>query len=129
MTTQTVDDAQTPDRGLFEDLAEPGAADVQRAQARANERSRGAPRVLEPNRRQVELRACALDSLLGEEHRARLVWGYVERQDLSALYEAIKARGAVAVSTVTYLDVVGCWIDQATRWAVKDLPQRPMALP
>ena len=50
--------------------------------------------MLEPDRRQVELRACDLESLLSEEHRARLVWGYVERQDLSALFDAIKARGA-----------------------------------
>ena len=50
--------------------------------------------MLEPDRRQVELRACDLESLLGEEHRARLVSVYVERQDLSALFDAIKARGA-----------------------------------
>jgi len=31
---------------------------------------------------------------LPEDHRARLVWGYVERQDLSVLFDAIKARGA-----------------------------------
>ena len=48
----------------------------------------------QPNRLQIELRASDLESLLGEDHHARLVWGYVERQDLSALFEAIKARGA-----------------------------------
>ena len=50
-----------------------------------------APRVLMPNRIQVELRASDLESLLSEEHTARLVWGFVERQDLSALYASIKA--------------------------------------
>lgn len=50
--------------------------------------------MLEPNRSQVELRAVDLESLLGPDHQARLVWGYVERQDLSALYGAIKARGS-----------------------------------
>ena len=94
MTTQAADDTQTSDRGLFEDLASPSEAELQRSQARASERSQGSPRVLEPDRRQVELRACDLESLLSEEHRARLVWGYVERQDLSALFDAIKARGA-----------------------------------
>lgn len=54
----------------------------------------GSARVLEPNRSQVELRAVDLESLLEPDHRARLVWGYVERQDLSALYGAIKARGS-----------------------------------
>jgi len=57
---------------------------------------KGAARVLLPNRKQMEFRASDLDSVLPEGHRARLVWGYVERQDLSAIYEPIKAReGAV----------------------------------
>jgi len=49
-------------------------------------------RVLMPNRRQMEFRPSDLESLLAEGHRARIVWGYVERQDLSALYESIKSR-------------------------------------
>lgn len=48
-------------------------------------------RVLMPNRLQMELRPSDLESLLPEGHRARIVWGYVERQDLSAMYEPIKA--------------------------------------
>jgi transposase len=80
---------------LFEDLP---ACDEQQlaaaARARAASKRQGAPRVLEPNRAQIELRASDLESLLAEDHRARLVWGYVERQDLSALFDAIKARGA-----------------------------------
>jgi len=86
--------AMNQDEGLFEDLPGPSAADVQQTQARAGTRSHAAPRILEPNRKQIELRASDLESLLPEDHRARLVWGYVERQDLGALYEAIKARGA-----------------------------------
>lgn len=81
---------------LFEDLLE--APDEQAvaaaAQARASSKRVGTPRVLEPNRAQIELRASDLESLLSQDHRARLVWGYVERQDLSALFDAIKARGA-----------------------------------
>ena len=42
------------------------------------------------------MRASDLESLLPEDHRARLVWGYVVRQDLSRLIEAIKARGSNA---------------------------------
>ena len=83
--------------GLFEDLGQPSAADMQAAaRVQASARSQGAMRVLEPNRQQVELRASNLESLLPEDHRARLVWGYVVRQDLSALFAAIKARGSVA---------------------------------
>jgi transposase len=51
---------------------------------------------LQPNRTQIELRASDLESLLPQEHRARLVWGYVVHQDLSKLVEAIKARGSNA---------------------------------
>lgn len=47
-------------------------------------------------RNQIELRASDLESLLAEDHRARLVWGYVERQELGRPNEAIKARGSNA---------------------------------
>ena len=47
-------------------------------------------RVLMPNRRQIELRPSDLESLLPEGHRARMVWGYVERQELSGLYAGVK---------------------------------------
>ena len=95
MTKKTEPGEVRQDAGLFEELAQPSEAQVQQARAQAaSKRSQAAPRLLEPNRAQVELRASDLESLLGEDHRARLVWGYVERQDLSALYDAIKARGA-----------------------------------
>lgn len=81
--------------GMFEDLAVVDEREVKAAkQARAAARRQGAARLLQPNRLQVELRASDLESLLGEDHRARLVWGYVERQDLSRLTERIKARGS-----------------------------------
>lgn len=54
-------------------------------------RARGAPRVLQPNRAKIEWRRCDLESLLPQGHRARIVWAYVERSDLSALYADIKA--------------------------------------
>jgi transposase len=81
--------------GLFADLpmVDEGVATAA-AQARAASKRQGVPRIQEPNRKQIELRASDLESLLPEDHRARLVWGYVERQDLRALFDAIKARGA-----------------------------------
>jgi transposase len=83
--------------GLFEDLVAVSEQQIKAAgQARAVARRQGAPRLLQPNRKQIELRASDLESLLGEDHRARLVWGYVERQELSRLIEAIKARGSNA---------------------------------
>jgi transposase len=97
MTTHTDRDTGPAKAGLFEDMPEPSQAQVQRAQAEAaRKRGQGSPRLLEANRLQIELRASDLESLLPEDHRARLVWGYVVRQDLSPLIEAIKARGSNA---------------------------------
>src|SRR2546427_13103783 len=97
MTTPTDRDTQPAEAGLFEDLPGPSQAQVQQAQAKAaSKQRRGAPRLLEPNRLQVELRASDLESLLSEDHRARLVWGYVVHQDLSKLLDALKARGSNA---------------------------------
>ena len=84
-------------QGLFGELPVPSAGEAQQAQAKAlAERRAGPARIQQPNRWQVELRALDLDSLVSQDHRARLVWGYVERQDLSSLIEAIKARGSNA---------------------------------
>ncbi len=97
MTKPTDHEDGTANLGLFEDLVQPSAEQVQQAQAKAaSMRAHGSPRLLQPNRLQVELRASDLESLLPEDHRARLVWGYVVRQDLSKLVEAVKARGANA---------------------------------
>jgi transposase len=52
---------------------------------------RGAPRVQRPDRAQLELRATDLDGLLPVDHRARLVWAFVEGLDLGPLYERIRA--------------------------------------
>lgn len=97
MTTPTDRDTEPAEAGLFEDLAQPSAAQMQQAQAKAaSKRAQGAPRLLQPNRSQIELRASDLESLLAQDHRARLVWGYVMHQDLSRLLDALKARGSNA---------------------------------
>jgi transposase len=82
---------------LFEDLEPVDSQAVAAGKQARADALRGQPaRLLQPNRKQIELRASDLESLLGEDHRARLVWGYVERQDLSGLIEGIKARGSNA---------------------------------
>lgn len=68
--------------GLFDDLPEQLAP-------RAPE---GAVRLRRPVRDQLELRSVDLESLLPAGHRARIIWAYVEKLDLSGLYEGIKAR-------------------------------------
>jgi transposase len=52
---------------------------------------RAAARVQHPVRNQVEMIMSALDELLPEDHQARVVWAFVEQQDLSALYTLIRA--------------------------------------
>ena len=54
---------------------------------------RGAPRLREPRRDQIALRAVDIESLVGEDHPVRLIWSYVEELDLSELENRIKARG------------------------------------
>lgn len=53
----------------------------------------GSPRLREPERDQIALRAVDIESLIGEDHPARLIWSYVEELDLSELENRIKARG------------------------------------
>jgi transposase len=52
----------------------------------------GKPRLREAERTQLEFREYSLDSLLPEDHRARVLWEMVGRLDLSAFYDAIEAR-------------------------------------
>jgi len=59
--------------------------------ARGGEVMQQRPRVLRPNRAQIELRAPDLEGLLPEDHRARAVWEFVEGLDLSVLYERIES--------------------------------------
>src|SRR5271163_1908077 len=52
-----------------------------------------APRLREPQRDQIELRAVDIDSLIGDGHPVRVICAYVEGLDLSELEDRIKARG------------------------------------
>src|SRR5215218_7831264 len=54
-------------------------------------RPMGVPRLRQAERRQVSLRPISLEDLLPPDHRARFVWAFAERLDLTALYRAIKA--------------------------------------
>jgi transposase len=73
------------DEKLFGELPEQSAP-------RTNAVPRGGPRLREPMRDQVELRAVDIDSLIGQDHRARVIWAYVEGLELSELEDRIKAR-------------------------------------
>jgi transposase len=81
--------------GVLEGIEEPDAqAQAQAAQLKRQRDGRGQARLQRPERSQVELCAVDLDSVLPADHQARLVWGYVEQQDLNRLEEGIKARGS-----------------------------------
>jgi transposase len=56
----------------------------------------GKPRLVQPNRAQVELRPVDLESLLAPDHPARAVWEFVESLDLSPLYAKVQAVEGVA---------------------------------
>ena len=60
---------------------------------RAEAAAPAAPRLREPQRDQIALRAVDIESLIGEDHPVRLIWSYVEGLDLSELEDRIKARG------------------------------------
>src|SRR5438128_1300552 len=54
--------------------------------------ARGAPRMREPVRDQIELRAVDIDSLIGQGDPVRVIWAYVEPLDLSEVEDRIEAR-------------------------------------
>lgn len=54
-------------------------------------RSSGRPRLREANRTQLSLESVDLDSLLPDDHRVRLLWAAVERLDLTAFLETVRA--------------------------------------
>jgi transposase len=69
------------------------------------------PRVLRPNREQLELRPTDLESLLPEDHRARAVWDFVSGLDLSAWYETIRSvEGEAGRPAIDPAIVLSLWI-------------------
>ncbi len=54
-------------------------------------RDAGQPRYVEAERSAIVFERFEFDGLIGADHAARVVWAYVERLDLSALYGAIRA--------------------------------------
>jgi transposase len=91
------------EEGLFGEL--PSQSAVKRPAAI------GGPRLWQPERETVELRAVSLDSLIGAEHPARLIWAYVLRLDLRELEDRIKSREGVAGHpAITPRLLLGLWL-------------------
>jgi transposase len=70
------------EHGLFDGLATQDAP----------VRDAGPARYVEARRDEIVFERFEFDALVGANHPARVIWEYVERVDLSTLYEQIKAR-------------------------------------
>ena len=82
MSAATIgDEGEQAQAGLF-DRGEVQAAE----RATRATKSAGAPRVMTPQRNQIELRAVDLEALLAPDHAARTVWAFVQSMDLAPLY-------------------------------------------
>src|SRR6266481_6049315 len=56
---------------------------------------RGMPRLRQPERHQLGWQVTAIDDLVARDHPVRAVWAFVQRLDLRALHDAVKAREGV----------------------------------
>jgi len=97
--------------GLFDQGEVPATEPVAQAAKAA-----GAPRVMVPQRNQIELRAVDLDALLAPDHAARTVWAFVQSMDLAPLYARIKSvAGRGGAPAIDPAILVGLWL-----WATID---------
>ena len=53
------------------------------------EAGKGGKRILTANRQQVEMQIAALDEMIPEDHKVRVVWEMAQEYDLSQYYEEI----------------------------------------
>src|SRR5574337_949545 len=80
---------QASQGGLF------GVGDLAPGEAATRQGSSGGtPRVMSPQRHQVELRPVDLDALLASDHPARAVLAFVQVLELAPLYARIKSAGS-----------------------------------
>lgn len=106
MTTETGSKGHTG--ALFEGLSVP--ADSTAALKRST--PKGAPRVQNAVRNQVELRARDLDAALPGDHPARAVWAFVQSSmDLQGLYAQIRAvEGSVGRAPIDPAILMSLWL-------------------
>lgn len=75
----------------------------------------GKPRIAKANRQQVEMRVAALDSLVSEDHKVRIVWEMVESYDLRRFYKRIEAvEGAAGRPAIDPAILVALWLYATT---------------
>jgi transposase len=66
-------------------------ADPQEDPPMSRVQPKGRPRLVRPNRQQVEWRPVALDALLAEDPAARAIWAYAEQVDLGPLEAEVRS--------------------------------------
>lgn len=71
----------------------------------------GKPRVLDVNRAQIEFRIQSLDQLIPKDHKARLVWKFIDSLDLSIYLKNIKSvEGCVGRPAINPKILVSLWL-------------------
>ena len=79
------------------------------------EKGKGRPRIQRANRQQIEMRVAALDSLVPEDHKVRIVWEMAQEYDLSKLYGYIDAiEGEAGRPAIDPLILVALWLYATT---------------
>lgn len=112
MSAATIgDEGEQSQAGLFDQGEVPVAA-----RAAQPAQTAGAPRVMTPQRNQIELRAVDLEALLAPDHAARTVWAFVQSMDLAPLYARIKSvAGRGGAPAIDPAILVALWL-----WATID---------
>ncbi len=71
----------------------------------------GSPRLRFANRGQAEMRVCALDTLIPEDHPVRTVWAYVEGLELTELLAEVRAvEGGAGASATDPRILLALWL-------------------
>ena len=71
----------------------------------------GAPRLLTPDRSQIELRSFDLEASLPAEHPARTVWRFVQALELSELRAKVKSvQGRAGAPAIDPAVLVALWL-------------------
>jgi transposase len=82
---------------------------------RKAEKGKGQPRIQKANRQQIEMRVIALDSLIPEDHKVRIVWEMAQEYNLSKLYRQIDAvEGEAGRPAIDPLILVALWLYATT---------------
>ncbi|MBM3124237.1 MAG: hypothetical protein FJZ87_04085 [Chloroflexi bacterium] len=76
-----------------------------------DERGIGRPRLENANRQQIAMRYAALDDLLVEDHRARMVWEMVQGDELSSFYDRVATiEGAAGRPAIDPRLLIAVWL-------------------